>query len=159
MCLSCYFIQEKSILFQELQPVPIHWRVAPLGWFREHLAEVEDQCGPIPKVTGLTADHLQELAAPFRLAFARVGLPNPQREKVTLERTLSFIHRSYLQQVLDLYSSHQDSTSGASKALQDDLTQKAAQKEGRSGYRVLQAALDALLRPYLWRFHRPVRDF
>jgi hypothetical protein len=108
-----------------LQPVATSWCVAPVDWFREHLAEIEDQCGPIPKVTGLTADHLLELAAPFRLAFARDGLPNPQREKMTLGRTLSFIHRSYLQQVLDLYSFHQDSTSGASKALQEDQTKKA----------------------------------
>jgi hypothetical protein len=70
---------------------------------------------------GLTADHVLELTAPFHLAFSRVGLPNPECEKVALGWRPSFIHGVFSSSrfVICIHV-HQHNQPGASKALHED---------------------------------------
>jgi len=113
-------------LFQGLHSLPIRWRLVPAGWFRENLIEMENQCWPISKVMGLTADHMLEFAAPFQLAFTYVGSPNPQREKVTLERTRSVIHGGFSYSGFSIcIHVHQDNKVSASEALREDSKKRA----------------------------------
>jgi hypothetical protein len=75
---------------------------------------------------GLTADHMLEFATPFHLAFARVGLPDPQREKLILGQTRSFIHQVFSSHRFVICTHvHQDNQAGASKALHEQITKVA----------------------------------